>query len=332
MFTWRRPRPGKCFAVAATPRRPHPLDRRPRARRDHGAPAKRAIRGGHRAAGRVGDRREVDVHAGAAQLAGGRARGARGPGRRSLQRLWPTGRPSRPCARRRPPGRPSRARRCAPALERPVSAATAPGSGVEAEQDHARGLAGAAGGGAGSRRRRALEARDRQLADLLAQAEAVDRRPLRPASGAGRPVGSAAWSLVRSHRRRRPPGPAAPRATSSASRRRAAGSADSRTLGAAADAPEAARLPSPRARPSGSPRSAPPARSRRRGRARPCPAGPLGRLLGAPGEDAARERVAVDAGQLHSGQLAARPSRRRSRRCASRTWRAPRRRVRRWSP
>ena len=141
--------------------------------------------------------------------------------------------PSPPCARLRPPGRPSRARRVR-ALRWSARVRRSPlrrRRGVEAEQDHARRLAGAQAAPDVAGAARALEARDGQLADLLAQAEAIDGLPrLVPAPGvAARP---ASPSPPLAPRARAPPrAPAPPRRASSASRRRAAGSLDSRTLG-----------------------------------------------------------------------------------------------------
>ena len=104
-------------------------------RADHMPAIAAFVLGGHRAAngaglhhgtGRVRDRREVDVDPGGPQSeAAARAESRTSAGVPCSG--WPlTGRPSRPCARRRPPGRPSPARRCGRCAAAPGSTAATP--------------------------------------------------------------------------------------------------------------------------------------------------------------------------------------------------------------
>ena len=304
--------------------RSHAFDRGAGARRD---PARVAVEGakahhGGGATRHVGHRRQVDVHPGTPQLATRPASAA--PYRRgvALQRL--------PGDRTGPAHRAdlaallvdhdeSAAARLA--LDRAGEPAPLGGApGVEAEQDHPSGLARPQAPADVVRRRGVREARDDQLPDLLAQAEAVDRGEgaLRRSScacsaasaGAGSVSCVVALRRLRHPRRRRN---AAPRA---GSRRRAAGRSSriggvgrgvTRQLARSSAPAAGARRPPSSSRPAQrqpSVRATSPNAST--GPSAPVPwSPPSAAQLSAPGEHAAGERVAVDAGHVDLGQLTA---------------------------
>ena len=277
------------------PRRPHPLDRRSCVLAADRAPAK-AREPITAQPGDVGDRREVHVDPGGRAAGSAAARAdARTSAGRPLQRLarWP-GRPS-PTVRTSPPSwstitsAPLRALRWSARVSRRHSRRR---PGVEAEQDHARRLARAQPAADVGRRPRAREARDRQLADLLAQAEAVDRRPRLRCAGAARarrgrgapspapaPTAIADRQRQQPPRRRAAPAAAAPRGHSTAAR------------SGCGHRPPFSSRPAQR-QPSVSAASPNPSTGPERAGALQAA---LGRALGAPREHAAGERVAVHA-------------------------------------
>ena len=160
------------------PGRPHSLDRGAGARRDAAGVAGEGAEAHHRgrAAGHVGDRRQVHVHAGASQLAaagasaladrlrsalrglsGGRAGPAHGADLTALLVCHDEGLAARLALHR--------SGQTSPLVRR---------ARVEAEQDHPGGLTGPQASADVVGRCRVREARDDQLADLLAKAQAVD--------------------------------------------------------------------------------------------------------------------------------------------------------------
>ena len=217
-----------------------------------GAPenAREAIR----TAGRhVGDRGEVDVHARRCAAAARR----RLPSLRTWSGVpWsgcPAGGPAQPTERTSPPSwstitsAPARAPRWSVRVRARHCCGVA---GVEAEQDHSRRLAGAQAAPQVVRHGGALEARDRQLADLLAQAEPVDRG-LRLA-GAGAVAARPRSAPVRPRPRRDPP-PSASSARAAEQRQPPPRGGVSSTAARSGRA-RRPRSPSPRGRPSGNPR------------------------------------------------------------------------------